>query len=245
MSNSVAHAVPVYDILQMLKNEIFRDLRVCVPGKISAVNAAEGTVDVNVMLMQKTTQQGLPNGLDVAYPTLLSCPVFTLQGGGAGAVFPVAVNDECLIIFGDRTLDGWYENGAAVPLASRRMHDIADGFVLVGLNSLQNKLLLSASASEAGVCETKNATGAAVVLNPTTHLVSIRNGTQNLATTMAALVTAINSLNTALGTLNTAIANEGSVLTTAGPIATTNEAAITAVTSALTTVQTQLKGLLY
>lgn len=244
MSDQVAD-LPIYDILQMLKREIFRDIRVAVPAKIAAVHASGGTVDVNVMLMQKTTQQGLPNGLDVAYPQLLSCPVFTVQGGGVGAVMPVAVNDECYVLFSDRALDGWYANGSAVPLPSRRMHDINDGVVVVGLNSLQNPLLTPLAANEGGICETKNENGAAVVVNSSTHLISLFNESQNLADTLADLVTAIGALNTALGVLNTAIAGESAIIPSAASTALGNEAAITAVVTSLTAVQTQLTGLLY
>jgi hypothetical protein len=232
MPNPVA-AVPFYDLLQMLKKDILKNLRVMVPGSIAAVNG-DGTVNVNVLLMQKVPQQGLPAGLDVAYPQLTNRPVFTVQGGGIGAVMPVTVGDECMVVFADRAIDAWYANGAAVPLPSRRMHNITDGIVLVGINSQQSPLLTPLEANEGGICETKNAMGAAVVINSETHLASIRNGTENLATILGLLMTTLLALNAALASMTTGTIASGTTQTT-----------IAALTATLTTVQTSLEALLY
>lgn len=220
MSNKVA-ASPLYDIFQQLKTETFKDLRVCLPGTISGVDAATGTVSVNPGVMQNIAQQGFPKGMDFKYPTLTMCPVFTLQGGGVGAVMPVKIGDECLIVFSDRCIEAWYRTGQANPLPSLRMHDIADGFVLVGLNSAQNKLKTPLAANEGGICATKNLTGAKVVVNSMTNLVDISNGTKNLATILGTLVTTINSLNTTLATMTTASIASGTTQTVIATYTTT------------------------
>lgn len=224
MGNKLSYS-PLYDTLQQLKSEIFKGLRVCVPGSIAAVNS-DGTVNVQVGLMQNVTQQNTPLGLPVTYPLLTMCPVFTLQGGGIGAVMPIKKNDECIVVFSDRCIENWFSTGQPNPLPSLRMHDISDGFVFVGLNSMANPLLTPLNANEGGICDTKNALGAKVAVNSTTHKITIANATQDLATILGNLVIA-------LGVLNTAIAGESATIPAAASAAAANTAAITAVTVAL------------
>lgn len=237
MSNKVAPS-PLYEIFKQFKSETFKDLRVCLPGKISSVNAATGTVSVDPGVMQHISQQYLPQGLDFTYPTLTDCPVFTLQGGGVGAVMPISIGDQCLIIFSDRCIDSWHTTGQAMPLPSVRMHDISDGFVLVGLNALAKDgtttLKTSLITGEGGICETANITGAKVVVNVLTHKVSIKNSTQDLGTILSLLLTTLITLNGLLASMTTATIASGATQTLIG-----------ALTGTLTTISTDIAALLY
>lgn len=234
MSNKVA-PVPLYEVFRQFKTEAFKDLRVCLPGSISGVDISTGTVSVKLGVMQHISQQYLPAGLDFYYPELTSCPVFTVQGGGVGAVMPIEIGDQCLVVFSDRCNDAWFTTGEANPLPSTRMHDISDGFVLVGLNPLAPdgtsslKTSLLADGSEGGICETEASApqnGAKIVLNPTTHKISIANGAAGVNSLLAALTTLITALNTL--TVNT-----GTGLITPASVAAINAA------------QTALNALLY
>lgn len=198
MSGNVA-ATPLYDLLQALKQEIFKDLRVSLVGKIAAVNT-NGTVDADVSIMQNVSQRGLAIGLDFVYPRLSSCPLISNQGGGVGAIMPVKVGDECWISFSDRCIDAWFQSGGPAPLPNFRMHDITDGFVTVGPNSLANPMIISMPSGVGGICETKASApnfGARVTVNPTTHKIAIATG----AAGVSSLFTALTALNTALAAL--------------------------------------------
>lgn len=197
MSNQVT-PTPLYDTLQQFRRTVMSGLRVCLPGTVSGVDLANGTVDVTVGVMQNVAAQGFSKGQDFKYPQLTGCPVITLQGGGVGAVMPIKVDDECLVVFSDRCISNWIMTGEATPLPDLRMHDINDGFVLVGLNSMANLLATPLTADEGGICETQNPTGAAVAVNSATSLVSIRNGSQSLKQVLDTLFTALTTLNTAI-----------------------------------------------
>lgn len=238
MSNQTTVA-PWYDTLQRFKGGILASLRVCLPGTVVAVDSVKMTVDVAVGVLQNVSKQGLAGGLDFKYPTLLACPMVTMQGGGVGAVMPVEAGDECLVVFSDRCIDEWYKTGQATPLPNFRMHDIGDGFAIVGVNSMANVVSLPLLANEGGICETQNAAGAKVVVNSATGLISIKNGTQNLYTALTDLTTAVKDLIMVLNTLTT----------TGGPttqtISAATVAALVPVTASLTAVQLELDGLLY
>lgn len=220
---------PLYDTLMALKREVMQGLRCCVPGQITALNVADGTVDVQVSLMQQNT-----SGISVPYPELRGCPVVTIQGGGVAAIMPIQVGDSCLVFFSDRCIDAWFQTGSPQPLPNLRMHDLSDGFALVGLNSMVNPILTPLLVGEGGIAESEFATGAKVALNPATHLITIKNGTQSLFTIMTTLTTTLTALNTTLATMTTASIASGATQT-----------AIATYTATFTSLITQIAGLLY
>ncbi|AZG13858.1 Gp138 family membrane-puncturing spike protein [Cupriavidus pauculus] len=68
-------------------------------------------------------------------PLLVDCPVQFPSGGNCSLTFPVAPGDECLVVFASRCIDGWWQSGGVQEQAEVRMHDLSDGFVLLGFRS--------------------------------------------------------------------------------------------------------------
>jgi hypothetical protein len=83
-------------------------------------------------------QQTLPDNTKkwVNLPLLLDVPVVFPGGGGFSLTFPVAPGDEALVVFASRCIDGWWAYGGINPQAEFRMHDLSDGFAIVGVRSL-------------------------------------------------------------------------------------------------------------
>lgn len=67
-------------------------------------------------------------------PILTGVPVIFL-GSYVCNVFP---GDECVVIFADSSIDGWWQTGKISNPVTGRRHDLSDGFALVGVHSLQN-----------------------------------------------------------------------------------------------------------
>jgi len=143
------------------------------PGIVKAYRTAPApTVDVQLAiggafaLKDGTTQA-------TAYPLLKYLPVVFPRGGHCTFTFPVAAGDECLVIFASRAIDAWWQNGAASgpqrPVESR-MHDIQDGFALIGPFSQVTKL---ANVSSATAQLRSNDGEAYVELDPSGHIVNI------------------------------------------------------------------------
>ncbi len=72
---------------------------------------------------------------ELALPLLLDCPVVFPGGGGCTLTFPIKEGDECLVVFGARCIDSWWQLGGMQGQAELRMHDLSDGFVLPGVRS--------------------------------------------------------------------------------------------------------------
>lgn len=72
----------------------------------------------------------------IQMPVLLDCPVLWQGGGGVTLTFPIKPGNECLVILASRCIDGWYARGAVCDPPEFRMHNLSDGFALVGVRSL-------------------------------------------------------------------------------------------------------------
>jgi hypothetical protein len=197
---------PLYDTLIGVKKNVMRSLRCCVPGNVTAFYPAAMTADIQIALLQQNS-----DGSSSTYPQLLGCPVVTLQGGGTtpvAAAFPIKAGDQCLVFFADRCIDAWFKTGTPQQLPNLRMHDLSDGFALVGVNSLNHPLVLSLLATEGGLADAQ----AKVAINPTTHLITIANQTQNLKLILTTLFTALAADPGLSGASHTALAAASTAL---------------------------------
>lgn len=177
---------PLYDTLIGLKQDVLRNLRVCVPGTVIAYDPTNRTADIQIALLQQNS-----NGSSSPYPQLLGCPVITLQGGGVSAAFPIAAGDECLIFFADRCVDAWFQTGSPQPLPNFRMHDLSDGFALVGVNSLGSVLDTALLTGEGGISDDQ--ARVAILAGK----IAISNQAQSLFLILTTLLSALSAMTTA------------------------------------------------
>ena len=108
------------------------------PGIIESVNIGgpdgQPTVSVQPTIMGLLAKP--EGGADlVPLPILPDVPVLFFGGGGMTITTPIKPGDECLVIFADRCIDGWWWLGGVQPPSEARNHDLSDGFALVGLRS--------------------------------------------------------------------------------------------------------------
>jgi hypothetical protein len=100
------------------------------PGTVISFDAAKQTVVVQpaikerVILDGKITWQSLPPLPDV--------PIVVPRAGGYVLSLPIAAGDECLIVFGDQCIDGWWQSSGVQMQIDKRRHDLSDGFAVMG-----------------------------------------------------------------------------------------------------------------
>lgn len=124
---------------------------------------------------------------DVALPLLLDCPVFFPSGGGCTLTFPIAVGDECLVVFSSRCIDAWWFSSGVQVQAEMRMHDLSDGFAFVGVSSLPN---VQSNISTSAVQLRSNDGAAYVSINPTSHEIDVVTSGNIIANAATATITA-------------------------------------------------------
>lgn len=117
------------------------------PGIVTAVNLAKMTVSVQPAIQGVV---GLEDGTTqfVNLPLLVDVPIVFPSAGGFTLTLPIAVNDECLVIFSSRCIDAWWQSSGVQKPMEARMHDMSDGFCIPGPRS-QPKVLTGISATGA------------------------------------------------------------------------------------------------
>lgn len=111
------------------------------PGVVLSYDAASQTVEVQPSIQ---AIQLLSDGstVPIDLPPCVDVPVLFMTGGGYTLTFPIKAGDECLIVFASRCIDNWWQLGgdSPQPQAELRMHDLSDGFAIIGPRS-QVKML--------------------------------------------------------------------------------------------------------
>jgi hypothetical protein len=104
------------------------------PGIIKSFNETKQTVSVQPAI------QGIVGNQAVNLPLLVDVPVQFFNAGGYSITIPISVNDECLVVFASRCIDAWWQLGGVQPPLEPRMHDLSDGFALIGFRSSSRPL---------------------------------------------------------------------------------------------------------
>lgn len=139
------------------------------PGIIRKVNLLKMTVEIEPSIQARIRS---PEGrFDwVTLPMLVDVPILFPSGGGYTLTFPVKPDDEALVIFSSRCIDAWWQSGGVQAQAELRMHDLSDGFALIGPRSIPR--LLDPQPLTTGV-ELRNDSGHALVRIADTGDVSV------------------------------------------------------------------------
>ena len=132
------------------------DMRVAIPGIIQSWDKATQTVTVQPAIREKVAIAGSEN--EMAIPLLVDVPVIMPRAGGYSLVFAPQAGDECLVVFGDACIDGWWQSGGVQSQVESRRHDLSDGFAILGCWSQPRMPAIPDSG-----CRLQNDTGTAGV----------------------------------------------------------------------------------
>lgn len=127
-------------------------LRSSIPAKVVSFDADTQTCVVQVVIQEVVlkpppatsqvpnpgTTQNIPTTETI--PNLEDVPIIMMRVPGWSLTFPIVEGTECLIIFADMCIDGWWQNGGINPQFDKRRHDLSDGLALFGPWSQPNKL---------------------------------------------------------------------------------------------------------
>jgi len=157
------------EAVRMALDERLKEVWTAMPGIVQSFNATAMTCVVQPAIKAKVTNFDRTTKL-VALPLCLDCPVMFPGGGGVTLTFPVKRGDECLLVFAKSCIDAWWQQGGVQPAAEYRMHDLSDGFALVGVRSKVRAL----SAVSMTLAQLRTDDGLTFVsLDPTGQIVNI------------------------------------------------------------------------
>lgn len=209
----------VYDsILKGAKQSI----RVSMPGVIKSFDPETVTCVVEVSIYIPKPESAEGKSIDrlaqdnVFYPLILDAPVIFPRGGGCTLTFPISAGDECLVIFADRCIDFWWQNGGVQNGSRGRMHDYSDAFVIPGPQSQAKKI--SGISTTAAQLRTDDGT-AFIELSAGGDITATTTGNA----TINAPEIVLNGNVTISGNLSQGMGDGGGTATMRGPVTVTND----------------------
>jgi len=75
---------------------------------------------------------------NVTLPILVDVPIVLPSVQGFHITMPIKKGDEVMVMFADRCIDAWFANGGIQKQSEHRVHHIADGVAIIGINSKPN-----------------------------------------------------------------------------------------------------------
>jgi hypothetical protein len=157
------------EVLRLAFRAMQSRLWTALPGIVQKFDAAANTVDVQPSINGiASNPDGSTSSLQM--PALLDCPVVWQGGGDCTLTFPIKPGDECLVVFASRCIDAWWSQGGVQDPPEIRLHNLSDGFALVGLKSKPNTFAIDTSS-----VQLRSDDGLAFVsINPSSHEVKIQ-----------------------------------------------------------------------
>lgn len=114
-------------------------LRVAIPGIIESFDANRQTVSVQPAITENI-QAGESEAKATKLPVLTDIPICFPRAGGYSITLPVSKGDECLLVFADMCIDGWWQSGGVQDQMETRRHDLSDAFAIIGTTSQVKRL---------------------------------------------------------------------------------------------------------
>jgi len=150
----------INDKAREVSGDGYSDMQAQIESKLMDVHTALPAIiisfdpDTRTVTAQPTVQRIFSEGVGLEgatnLPPCVDVPVVFPMGGGYELTFPVVAGDECLLMFAERCIDGWFGNGEPTPPDDYRQHDLSDAFAIVGVRSLANKNPVWTGGTELG-----------------------------------------------------------------------------------------------
>lgn len=121
---------PLAEVLKLAINQVLLNTHTCLPGKVVKVR------NNNYVDVQPEIQVQYQDGNLVNLPPVQNCPLGYMSGADFWIKPPVAVGDEGVIIFSERSLSSWKPSGGVQPPSSYRHHALTDGIFFPGIRPM-------------------------------------------------------------------------------------------------------------
>lgn len=126
----------INNLANAIIEQVFKSLNCVKIGRIIKFYTEDKTADVEIITKQKKA-----DGSFQSVSLLKKCLVL-----GNKITTPILEGDDVVVLFNDYDLNSYFETGTAQEPYSTRKHDLSDGIVLMGLNSLVNAIQYDNSA---------------------------------------------------------------------------------------------------
>lgn len=123
------------NLIKTTFREQMKKVGTSIPGHIISFDPATQLAQVQIGITRVNV-----NGERFEPPPLIKCPVHFTGGSEFIIEHQIDPDDECLIIFSQRCIDGWVNNGGIANNPILRYHEFDDAIVIPGVRSQPNKI---------------------------------------------------------------------------------------------------------
>jgi len=102
-------------------------LHTCLPGRVVSFDTDTGKAAIQPEVQSKL------NGEFVSLPQINNVPVMFFRAGGFRITLPVKKDDKILILFTERSIDGWLEDGQNSGPRATHTHNLSDAIAIPGV----------------------------------------------------------------------------------------------------------------
>jgi len=124
-------------------NEAVSDIHTTMPARIESYDHTQQRASVQPLIKKQYR-----DGQEVSMPIIDRVPVVFPRSGGASLTFPVKAGDNVLLVFSERSMEKWLQDGGEQNPEDPRKFDLTDAIALPGLNPFN---LASASTTNKDV----------------------------------------------------------------------------------------------
>jgi hypothetical protein len=121
------------------------DLHTMLPGRVEEYSPLTGRATVRPLLKRKYRSETAATSL----PLIAEVPVYFPKANAAHLALPLKPGDEGMLVFCERSIDLWADQGGEVDPNDPRKHHLSDAVFLPGLTSTPNTLRRKGSANSA------------------------------------------------------------------------------------------------
>lgn len=115
-------------LINNLISNIKSDIRVALPAKVTSFDPVKQTISCIPTIRELVNINGEVSYKDL--PELLDVPISTPRGGDWVITMPIKAGDECMVIFQDLCIDGWWFRGDIQNWNDLRRHDLSDAIAI-------------------------------------------------------------------------------------------------------------------
>lgn len=118
----------INELLNVIIANKLADMHICMPAKVVSYDFKTRKATVQPALNQKYN-----DGEVVELPVIHNVPVIHPAAGGASITLPVKKDDPVLLVFSERSLEEWLQNGKQITPDDPRQNDLTDAVAHLGL----------------------------------------------------------------------------------------------------------------
>ena len=119
----------ITELLNIIVSHKIAEMHICMPAKIISYDFTTRKASVQPSLNQKFSDDEI-----LVLPIIHNVPVMQPSSGGASINFPVKSGDNVLLIFSERSLEQWLQDGKQSAPDDPRQNNLTDAVAHIGLN---------------------------------------------------------------------------------------------------------------